>query len=167
MRVLARLDWRAIERDLDAYGCAIAPKLISRETCRRDRGALSRRRALPLAYRDGEPRLWPRRVQIFRQSVARSDRRASPRFLPPARAHGGSVERGDGRLGPLSCANTKRSLRAVIRRVRSDRRRSSCAMALATTIACTRTCTASIFSRCRWRSCSPSPAMTSPAASSC
>ena len=28
------LDWSAIERDLDAYGCAIAPKLISPETCR-------------------------------------------------------------------------------------------------------------------------------------
>ncbi len=28
------LDWPAIERDLDAYGCAVAPKLISPETCR-------------------------------------------------------------------------------------------------------------------------------------
>ena len=28
------LDWPAIERDLDAYGCAIAPKLVSRGTCR-------------------------------------------------------------------------------------------------------------------------------------
>jgi uncharacterized protein len=28
------LDWRGIERDLDAYGCAVAPKLISPETCR-------------------------------------------------------------------------------------------------------------------------------------
>jgi hypothetical protein len=27
------LDWPAIERELDAYGCAVAPKLISRETC--------------------------------------------------------------------------------------------------------------------------------------
>jgi uncharacterized protein len=27
-------DWPAIESELDAYGCAIAPKLISRETCR-------------------------------------------------------------------------------------------------------------------------------------
>jgi uncharacterized protein len=31
---LAALDWPAIERDLDAHGCAIAPKLISREACR-------------------------------------------------------------------------------------------------------------------------------------
>jgi uncharacterized protein len=30
---VATLDWPAIERDLDAYGCAIAPKLISREAC--------------------------------------------------------------------------------------------------------------------------------------
>jgi uncharacterized protein len=28
------LDWRAIELELDAHGCAVAPKLISRETCR-------------------------------------------------------------------------------------------------------------------------------------
>ncbi len=31
---LDALDWPAIESELDAYGCAIAPKLISRETCR-------------------------------------------------------------------------------------------------------------------------------------
>src|ERR1700722_13338843 len=31
---IGALDWPAIERELDAYGCAIAPKLISRETCR-------------------------------------------------------------------------------------------------------------------------------------
>ena len=31
---LGALDWRGIERDLDAYGCAVAPKLIARETCR-------------------------------------------------------------------------------------------------------------------------------------
>jgi uncharacterized protein len=34
LAALGALDWPAIERDLDAYGCAIAPKLISRETCR-------------------------------------------------------------------------------------------------------------------------------------
>jgi uncharacterized protein len=28
------LDWPAIESELDAYGCAIAPKLLSSETCR-------------------------------------------------------------------------------------------------------------------------------------
>ena len=28
------LDWPTIERDLDAYGCAIAPKFLSLETCR-------------------------------------------------------------------------------------------------------------------------------------
>ena len=31
---IGALDWPAIERDLDAYGCAIAPKLLSPETCR-------------------------------------------------------------------------------------------------------------------------------------
>ena len=32
---IGALDWPAIESDLDAYGCAIAPKLISREACRK------------------------------------------------------------------------------------------------------------------------------------
>jgi len=31
---LGALDWSGIERDLDAYGAAVAPKLMSRETCR-------------------------------------------------------------------------------------------------------------------------------------
>jgi len=31
---LGALDWPTIERELDAYGCAIAPKLISPEACR-------------------------------------------------------------------------------------------------------------------------------------
>ena len=31
---IGALDWPAIERDLDAYGCAVAPKLVSPETCR-------------------------------------------------------------------------------------------------------------------------------------
>jgi hypothetical protein len=34
LATLGALDWPAIERDLDAYGCAIAPKLISLEACR-------------------------------------------------------------------------------------------------------------------------------------
>jgi uncharacterized protein len=31
---IGALDWPAIERDLDAYGCAVAPKLLSPEACR-------------------------------------------------------------------------------------------------------------------------------------
>ncbi len=31
---IGALDWQTIERELDAYGCAVAPKLISPETCR-------------------------------------------------------------------------------------------------------------------------------------
>jgi uncharacterized protein len=34
LAVIGALDWPAIERELDAYGCAIAPKLLSSETCR-------------------------------------------------------------------------------------------------------------------------------------
>ena len=31
---IAALDWPALERDLDAYGCAVAPKLLTPEECR-------------------------------------------------------------------------------------------------------------------------------------
>jgi uncharacterized protein len=34
LATIEALDWPGIERDLDAYGCAIAPKLLSPETCR-------------------------------------------------------------------------------------------------------------------------------------
>ena len=34
LAALSTLDWPVIERDLDAYGCAVAPKLISPEACR-------------------------------------------------------------------------------------------------------------------------------------
>jgi hypothetical protein len=34
LAAIGALDWPAIERELDAYGCAIAPKLLSPETCR-------------------------------------------------------------------------------------------------------------------------------------
>ena len=99
---IGALDWPAIEHDLDAYGCAIAPKLISRETCR-DLAALypddARFRSRVVM---AKPRLWPRRVQIFLQSAARSDRRAPPWLLSASGADRGPVERGDGRFRPLS-----------------------------------------------------------------
>jgi hypothetical protein len=34
LAAIGALDWRAIESELDAYGCAIAPRLLSPETCR-------------------------------------------------------------------------------------------------------------------------------------
>jgi hypothetical protein len=34
LATIGALDWPAIERNLDAYGCAVAPKLLSPETCR-------------------------------------------------------------------------------------------------------------------------------------
>ena len=95
------LDWPAIEAELDAYGCAVAPKLISPRDVPRACGALCGRRPLPLAHRDGEPRLWPGRVQIFRRSAAGADRRASPRPLSAARADRRPLERRDGRPRPL------------------------------------------------------------------
>ena len=51
---LDALDWRGVERDLDADGAAVAPKLITRETCRELSALYPATRALPLARRDGE-----------------------------------------------------------------------------------------------------------------
>ena len=46
---------------------------------RRARGALSRRQAFPQPHRHGPPRLRPRRIQVFRLSAARPDRRTARR----------------------------------------------------------------------------------------
>jgi uncharacterized protein len=34
LAAIGALDWPAIERELDAYGCAVAPRLLSPDTCR-------------------------------------------------------------------------------------------------------------------------------------
>ena len=49
----------------------------------------------------------------------------------------------------------------------ADPRRCCCSTALATTTACTRTCTESMSFRCKWRCCSPSLASTSAVVNSC
>ena len=36
------LDWPALERELDAFGCAVAPKLLTAEDCRGPGGAVCR-----------------------------------------------------------------------------------------------------------------------------
>ena len=150
------LDWPVIERDLDAYGCAVAPKLISPEACRElqalypeDARFRSRVVMAKHGFGRGEYKYFayplPEPIVALRRG-----------FYSTARADRGSLERSDGRLRPLSRPSTKRSSRAAMRRARRGRRRSCCAMAPATTIACTRTCMASIFFRCRSRSCFPS-----------
>ena len=49
------LDWPALERELDAFGCAVAPKLLTAEDCRGLAALYADDAALPLAHRDGEP----------------------------------------------------------------------------------------------------------------
>ena len=53
--VIDALDWPALERELDAFGCAVAPELLPPETCRALAALYAGRRAVPLAHRDGEP----------------------------------------------------------------------------------------------------------------
>ena len=68
---------------------------------------------------------------------------------------------------PATPPSTRSSAPVAMPPARRGRRRSCCAMVQATTIACTRTSTASIFFHSRSRSSSPSLDTTSPAASSC
>ena len=99
---VAALDWPAIERELDAYGCAIAPKLISRETCREIAAlypddARFRSRIVMAAHGFGRGE-----YKYFADPLPELDRRASPRPLSAARPDRRPVERGDGRFRPLS-----------------------------------------------------------------
>ena len=59
------IDWTRARDDLDAQGCAVLSKLLMPDQCRATGGALSRRHMLSQPHRDGTPRLWARRVQIF------------------------------------------------------------------------------------------------------
>ncbi len=95
------LDWPALESELDAFGCAVAPELISPETCRElaalyaDDGRFRSRIVM------ASPWLRPGRVQIFRRPAAGPDRRAPSRPLSAPRAGRRPLERGDGRRRAL------------------------------------------------------------------
>ena len=102
LAAISTLDWPAIERDLDAYGCAVAPKLISPETCRElqalypeDTRFRSRVVMAKHGFGRGEYKYFayplPEPIVALRRG-----------FYPTARANRGSVERGDGRFCPLS-----------------------------------------------------------------
>ena len=95
------LDWPTIERDLDAYGCAIAPKLLSPETCRElqalypeDTRFRSRVVMAKHGFGKGEYKYFayplPEPIVALRRGL-----------LCEARAARGPVERGDGRRRPL------------------------------------------------------------------
>ncbi len=83
---IAALDWAAMAADLDAHGCAVTGPLLTPEECAALAGALSRGQAVPQPCDHGAARLRPRRIQIFRLSVARADSaRCAPRSIRGSR----------------------------------------------------------------------------------
>ncbi len=164
---IAAIDWRASRRDLDADGRAVI-----------ERGAHSGRvrsagrRSMPL------DELFRSRVVMARHGFGRGEYKYFDYPLPEMvadAAHGAlSAAR---RPSPIAgttrwastCAiptSTQPISTAATQPGRPSRRRSCCGTARATTTACTRTSTASMSSRCRWRSCCRSRGGTSRAASS-
>ena len=95
------IDWAQASDDLDAQGCAVLKGLLSAEECHALAATLSGRQPFPQPGRDGTPRLWPRRVQVFLLSAARSDRAIAAGALCAALRHRQSLERGDGHRYPL------------------------------------------------------------------
>ena len=67
---LDALDWQAIESDLDAYGCAVAPRLLSREACRELQALYADDARFRSRIVMARSRLRPGRVQIFRRPAA-------------------------------------------------------------------------------------------------
>src|SRR5690349_15318850 len=70
---------------------------------RRNFLAVWRRRDLSLSRDHGAPRLWTRRVQIFRLPIARCSRFTARVALPAARQYREPLERADGDRPALSC----------------------------------------------------------------
>ena len=141
--------------------------LLTRGRMRGARRALSVGRAVPQPGDHGAARLRPRRIQVFRLSAARLDRRAAHRALSAARRNRQPLERGDGHRGALSGEHAATISTAATRPASRGRRRCCCNTAPATTTACIRISTASTCFRCRRRSCCRSRAPISTAASSC
>ena len=68
------IDWTQATTDLDAQGCAVLKGLLSPDECAALAALYPDDTEFPQPDRDGPPRLWPRRIQIFCLSAARPDR---------------------------------------------------------------------------------------------
>ena len=161
------LDWAAMASSLDAQGCAVTGPLLTADEC------------AALAARYPEDALFRSRVIMARHGFGRGEYKyfayplpdlvagAAHRALSAARRDRQSLERGDGHRCPLSARPRGLPRSAATRPARRGRRRCCCNTVPATTIACTRTFTASTCFRCRPRCCCRGRAPIFPAASSC
>ncbi len=160
-----RLDWQRIARDLDQQGNAMMEQLLSPEECRTIAGL----------YPNDD--VFRSRIVMERHGFGRGEYKyfsyplpgllcelrttVYPRLVPVA-------NRWNEAMG-IMCAiprSMPTSSSVATMRVRHGRRRFSSNMESATTTACIRTSTGSMSSRSSWLSYCPTPARTSPAASS-
>lgn len=163
---LAELDWAAIERELDAQGCARLPGVLSQDLCRE------------LAALYPHDAHFRSRVVMARHGFGRGEYRyfAYPLPLPVAEVRSLMYAR----LAPV--ANRWNTLLGLTVRYPAEheayppnatgpanggRRRCCCVTKRGITTACIRICTASGCFRCRWRFYFPPLNGTSPAANSC
>ena len=161
------VDWEAVSAHLDAHGWALLPAVLDAGECD----------AIAAMYDDGER--FRSHVVMARHGFGRGEYKYFAYPLPepiaalrtrsvrPARAVRQSLERAHGRRGAVSCRPPR--VHRTLPRGGADASDAAAASLRrrATTTACTRICTASTYSRSRWRSCSPSPGATSSAANSC
>ena len=160
------IDWDAAAAELDQHGAAVLPALLTPEECR----------AVAALYPEDKP--FRSRVVMARHGFGRGEYKYFAYPLPDPIA--GLRAALYPRLAPVANGWNARMgiatrypdrheafLKACHAPARPGRRRCCCNTSRATSTACTRTCMATWPSRCRSRSCCPSPAATSPAASSC
>ena len=162
---VAAYDWQALAGELDNYGCAVLPKLLSPEECR----------AIAALYSDeGHFRS---HVIMARHGFGKGEYRyfkyPLPDLLGSMRTalypHLASVaNEWNGRMGldERYPNDQRRSLSSAMTPAKRARRRCCCSMSGATSIASTRTYMASSHSRSRLRSSCLSPGRISPVASS-
>ncbi len=164
---VAAIDWGQAASDLDAQGCAVLKGLLSAEECR----------ALAALYPDDSH--FRSRVVMGRHGFGRGEYKYFSYPLPPLIA-----ELRPALYAPLcGIANRWNEAMGIDIRYPGEPRRVSrgdampparfgprhccCNMDPATTTACIRISMASMFSRCRSRSCCRNRAAISPAANSC
>jgi hypothetical protein len=162
---VAAYDWQALACELDNYGCAVLPKLLSREECRTIAALYSDeshfRSHVNMArhgFGKGEYRYSDTRFRTFSIRYERGSIRASQLWLMNGMAEWESTN--------AIPRITHRSSNDATMPVRRAQRRFCCSMSQVTSIASTKTSMAFSHSRSRSRFSSRSPAWTSGVVSS-
>ena len=149
-RTLEAIDWPEVEYQLDQDGCAIVRSLLSTDDCT----------AVSALYTHSAP--FRSRVIMARHGFGRGEYQYFNYPLPQLVAGLRSsiypllvpvANRWQEQMNLLGAflKHTKHLLSVAMPPVRNDPRRCCCNTVRRITTACTRTCTASRYFRCRWR----------------